>query len=82
MKKGSSILWILVIITGSIFGNIIGAALSQYVPLLNFGESIGFGPMKIDLEVINITIGFNASLTVSAIIGILLAIFIYRRISR
>ncbi|QSX06207.1 DUF4321 domain-containing protein [Sedimentibacter sp. zth1] len=82
MKRGSSIAWIIVILAGSIFGNIIGTAFSKYAPLLTFGESIGFGPMTVDLNIIKFTIGFNASLTISAIIGIILAILIYKRVSR
>lgn len=71
---------VLVILTGSIFGNIIGNAFSNFLPILNFGETIGFGPVDIDLNIINITLGFNASLTVSGIIGIIIAIIAYKKI--
>lgn len=79
MKKGSLAL-VLVILAGSIFGKIIGGALSNYIPILNYGESIGFGPTSIDLNIINITLGFRASMTVAGIIGIIIAIFVYRKI--
>lgn len=80
MKRGNTLVLILVILAGSIFGKIIGGALSSYLPILNYGESIGFGPTLIDLNIINFTIGFNASMTVAGIIGIIIAIFVYRKI--
>lgn len=80
MKKGSTLVLILVILAGSIFGKIIGGALSSYMPVLNYGESIGFGPTLIDLNIVKFTVGFNASMTVAGIIGIIIAIFVYRKI--
>ena len=80
MKRGNTLVLILVILAGSIFGKIIGGALSTYLPILNYGESIGFGPTLIDLNIINFTIGFNASMTVAGIIGIVIAVFVYRKI--
>lgn len=80
MKKSNSIIWVLVILAGSIFGNIIGLALSPYVPILNFGQSIGFGPTTIDLNILSFTIGFKASLTVAGIIGIIIAMLVYRKL--
>ena len=79
MKKGNLAL-VLVILAGSIFGKIIGGALSKYVPVLNYGENIGFGPTSIDLNVISFTLGFRASMTVAGIIGIIIALLIYRKI--
>lgn len=70
----------LVILAGSIFGKIIGGALSKYVPILNYGESIGFGPTSIDLNILSFTLGFKASMTVAGIIGIIIAIFVYRKV--
>ncbi len=79
MKKGNLVL-VLVILAGSIFGKIIGGALSKYVPILNYGESIGFGPTSIDLNILSFTLGFKASMTVAGIIGIIIAIFVYRKV--
>jgi hypothetical protein len=79
VKKGNLAL-VLVILAGSIFGKIIGGALSKYVPVLNYGESIGFGPTSIDLNVISFTLGFRASMTVAGIIGIIIALLIYRKV--
>ena len=73
-------MWILVILAGSIFGTIIGKAISKYVPLINYGESIGFSPTTVDLIFIKFTIGLQASMTVAGIIGIIIAIIIFKKI--
>jgi hypothetical protein len=80
MKKGNSIYLILLILTSTIIGTILGKAFSGTIPLLNYGESIGFGPATLDLEIFTMTFGFSASLTVAGIIGLLIAIIAYRKL--
>lgn len=81
MKKGAnSIYLVMLILTSSIICTIVGKALSGYFPILNYGESIGFGPATLNLSIFSVTFGFNANLTVSGIIGILIAIIAYRKL--
>ena len=80
MKKNSSIVLVVLLLTGCIIGNILGTAFAKYLPILNYGESIGFGPAVLDLNIIKLTFGFDASLTVSGIIGIIIAIFVYKKL--
>ncbi|WP_326909387.1 DUF4321 domain-containing protein [Sedimentibacter sp. MB31-C6] len=80
MKRGSTFFLILLILTCSIVGTIIGNAFSSYFPILNYGESIGFGPATLDLNLVSFTLGFNANLTVAGIIGLLIAIIAYRKL--
>jgi hypothetical protein len=80
MKKGNSIYFIILILVGSIIGSILGKVFSEYLPILIYGESIGFGPTTIDFNIITLTIGFSANLTLAGIIGIILAIIIYRKL--
>lgn len=79
MKKGSSIYLVLLIIIGSIVGSILGRAFSKILPILNYGEAIGFGPTTLDLNIITFTFGFSANLTFAGIIGIIIAIIAYRK---
>lgn len=79
MKRGNSIYFIVLILVGSIIGSILGKVFSNYLPILNYGETIGFGPTTIDLNVITLTLGFSANLTLAGIIGIILAIIAYRK---
>lgn len=80
MRRANIVLWLLIILAGSVFGNIIGGALSEYIPILNYGQSIRLGPLDLDLSILKITFGFNASLTVASIIGILIAILIFKKV--
>ena len=80
MKKGSSIYLVLIIAFGSIIGSIIGKIFSNIFPLLNYGETIGFGPATLDLNIITLTFGFSADLTLAGIVGILIAIIAYRKL--
>ncbi len=79
-KGGNSIYLILLLLTFIIIGTILGKALSGYFPLLNYGESIGFGPATLDLSIFTLTFGFSANLTVAGIIGILIAIIAYKKL--
>lgn len=80
MRKGNSVYLILLLLTSVIIGTILGKAFSSYLPVLNYGESIGFGPATLDLSIFTVTFGFNASLTVAGIIGIIIAIIVYKKL--
>lgn len=80
MNKGKTFYWILIILVGSILGSIIGSALDNYLPILNYGKSIGLNPATLNLEVFTITIGFSAKLTVAGIVGMILAILIFKKL--
>ena len=80
MRKGNSIYLILIILMSVIIGTIIGNAFSGFLPILNYGEGIGFGPATFDLNIFKLTFGFSANLTVAGIIGLIAGIIIYRKI--
>lgn len=81
MKKTKPIYWIFVILVGSILGSIIGSALDEYLPILNFGKSVSLDPATLNLEIFTLTFGFSLKLTVAGIIGIVLALFIFKKLS-
>ncbi|MDD4088916.1 MAG: DUF4321 domain-containing protein [Tissierellia bacterium] len=80
MRRGSSVYLILLVLTSVIIGTILGKAFSNMLPILNYGEGIGFGPATLDLNIFTITFGFSANLTVSGIIGLIAGIIIYRKL--
>ena len=48
---------------------------------LSYGESFGFSqPIELNLSVIKITFGLMFKINISSIIGMILAIFIYRKV--
>lgn len=78
--------WVLLflILVGLVVGSLIGASLQniQGLEWINYGETFGFSkPLVLDLKVITITFGFTINLTISSIIGMLIGIFIYTRVS-
>ncbi|MDI9495770.1 MAG: DUF4321 domain-containing protein [Bacillota bacterium] len=80
MKRSNPVSLILLILISVITGTILGKAFSNMIPILNYGEGIGFGPATLDLSIVTITFGFSASLTVAGIIGLIAGIIIYRKL--
>lgn len=76
MKKNSWACFLL-IMAGIVIGGFIGSLLP--VEWLNYGQSFGLtSPVVLDLGILTITFGLSIRITVSSIIGIVLAIIIYR----
>jgi membrane protein YqaA with SNARE-associated domain len=76
--------WILVIllIIGGLIGSLLGQTLGQYLPILKTGfQPIGLEPTTINLVVITVTFGFIIKINVASIIGFLLALLLYFRLS-
>lgn len=71
------------ILAGIMLGGFIGS-LAAGVPglsWLNYGQSFGFAnPIVLDLGILVITFGLTIKITIASIIGILIAIIIYRLI--
>lgn len=73
--------WMLIIllVTGSIFGTLIGDLLKDTLPFLHYGQVVGLNPTNIDLAVITVTLGAMLKLNIATIIGFFIALFIYSR---
>ena len=71
---------IIVLLTGIVLGGLIGK-LAEGVPSLwwlNYGNEFGLNkPVSLNLTVLKIEFGVTISITVSSIIGMILAIFVY-----
>ncbi len=62
-------------------GIVLGGFLGSMAPdsFLNFGQTFGLSsPMILDLGIISITFAFTIRITIASILGILVALFIYR----
>ena len=76
MKKNNWACFLL-ILAGIVIGGFIGNLLP--VEWLNYGQSFGLtSPVVVDLGIIAITFGLSIRITIASIIGIVLAIIIYR----
>ena len=78
-------IWILIvfILCGIVVGGLLGDLASKvdFLWWLSYGESFGFSTqIKLDLNVIQLTFGLMFKINIASIIGMVLAIFIYRKV--
>ena len=78
-------IWILIIflLAGLVIGGLLGeiAANVDMLWWLSYGESFGLSsPVELDLSVIQVTFGLMFKINIASIIGMALAIFLYRKI--
>ena len=73
----------LLILTGIVLGGFIGnlAAGVSWLSWLGYGQTFGLtSPLVLDLGILVLTFGLTIKITIASIIGVLLAILIYRLI--
>ena len=71
------------LLSGLVIGGLLGEIASKvdWLWWLSYGESFGISsPIELDLSVIKITFGLMFKINIASIIGMALAIFIYRKI--
>lgn len=71
------------LLSGLVIGGLVGQLASSIDALwwLSYGESFGLTqPIQLDLSVIQITFGIIFKINISSILGMILAIFIYRKV--
>lgn len=82
--KNKSILVLLVfILSGLVIGGLIGELTRNvdFLWWLSYYQEFGLStPLYLDLSIIKITFGLSFRINVASIIGMLLAIFIYRKV--
>ncbi len=78
-------IWILVIfiLSGLVVGGLLGeiATKIDFLWWLGYGEEFGLqSPIVLDLNIVKITFGLMFKVNIASIIGMALAIFIYRKV--
>lgn len=78
-------IWILLvfILSGLVVGGLLGELASKvdFLWWLGYGESFGLtSPLELDLNIIKVTFGLVFKINIASIIGMALAIFIYRKV--
>lgn len=76
--------WILLIfiLSGLVIGGLLGDLASKvdWLWWLGFGQSFGLeSPLVLDLSILKITFGFMVKINIASIIGIAIALFMYRK---
>ena len=77
--------WILLIflLSGLVIGGLLGEIASSVNSLwwLSYGETFGLmTPLELDLSIVSITFGLKFRINIASIIGMAIAIFIYRKV--
>lgn len=78
-------IWILIVflLAGLVIGGLLGdiAKNVDFLWWLSYGEQFGLTtPLTLDLSVITLTFGLTFKINIASIIGMAVAIFIYRKI--
>ncbi len=78
-------IWILLlfILSGIVVGGLLGDLASHvdFLSWLSYGEEFGLAtPIELNLNVVKLTFGLMFKINIASIIGIVLAIFIYKKI--
>lgn len=78
---------IIIIIIGALIGTVIGEIIALLAPggilerLFSKGVSPGIvPPATLDLKVLTLTLGFSLKLNLASLFGIVIALYIYRRL--
>ena len=80
-EKGSLVL-IIFILCGLVIGGLIGELTAgvSWLTWLGYGQQFGISdPVILDLGVVKLTLGLIFKINISIIVGIIIAIFIYRK---
>lgn len=78
-------IWILIvfILSGLVIGGLLGelAARVDFLWWLSYGQEFGLSsPVVLDLNIIKLTFGLTLKINIASIIGMAIAIFIYRKV--
>ena len=78
-------IWILLIfiLSGLVVGGLLGELASQvdFLWWLGYGETFGLtAPLELDLNIIKITFGLVFKINIASIVGLILAVFIYKKV--
>ncbi len=81
--KSRNIIFIIVMLSGLVIGGFLGE-LASGIPALSFmsyGKEVGLTtPLDLDLVIIKLQLGFTLKFTIAGIIGMIISIFIYRKL--
>ena len=83
MKEKNIWILILFLLSGIVVGGLLGELASKidFLSWLAYGETFGLTtPVELDLNVIKVTFGLMFKINIASIIGIVLAIFIFKKI--
>ncbi len=75
--------FLITLISGLVIGGFLGdvAAKIPFLTWLNYGKTIGLiSPFYLDISFLTLTFGFTLNMTVAGIIGMVIAIILYKKL--
>ncbi len=81
--KSKNIIFIIVMMSGLVIGGFLGELASNMSALsfLSYGKSVGLtSPVVLDLIIIKLQLGFTLKFSIAGIIGMIISIFVYRKL--
>ncbi len=78
MKGKETLVLVVVLLAGLLFGSILGEVLSPWLPFMKASKLITWSPSA-DLEVVKYDLTFQVKLNLASIGGLALAFWLYRR---
>ncbi len=82
-KEKNSIVFIIFLLCGIVIGGLLGELTKgiDWLSWLSYGKQFGFStPFTLDMGVLQVTLGLMIKINIASIVGIILAIFIYRKV--
>ena len=83
VKEKSTWILLIFILSGLVVGGLLGevAGKVSFLSWMGYGESFGLtSPLELDLSIIKLTFALSFKINISSIVGLVLAIFIYKKI--
>ena len=81
-REKNSLVLIIFLLCGIVIGGLLGKLTAgvSWLSWLGYGQSFGLAnPVTLDLGVVSLTLGLMFDINVASIIGIVVAIFLYRK---
>lgn len=76
--------WVLLVflLCGIVIGGLLGELANSvsWLSWLSYGKTFGFSSVTLDLGVLQLTLGLMIKINIASIIGIIIAIIIYRKV--
>ncbi len=78
-SKGGWVM-LLMVVCGLVVGGFLGELLGKYLPILKYGYNLGISTHEWNLQVLRLTFGLSFNINMFSILGIVLAIYLYRKL--
>ncbi len=79
-RTRSTLLLLILLLTGAAIGGLLGDILGEYLPLLVVDKAFGFSPITVDLGILSFTLGFVFRLNLAGVVGLFLGYLLYRQL--